>query len=396
MSVIDFNLISKHMDLSPDAQEALKQPELEMHAPLSVQFNGKRIHAETFVVLHSSVRGPAKGGIRMSSGVSLEETRRLAELMTYKCALTKIPFGGGKSGICISPKELTMDMKRALMGEFVHVFGSYLLSQTYVPAPDMGTNASDMATIYGCTHVLESVTGKPYRIGGLPGREEATGHGVAHTTKLAVEAMLKNDLSSTTIAVQGFGNVGRWTARFLAAWGAKVIALSDIDCAVYSEDGLPIDEISLVKNLADTSRPRIERDELLLLPVDVVVPAAVEGVINEDVASRLQAKLVIEAANDPTTFDGNRVLNDRRIPAVPDILANSGGVIASYMEWRQAKSGSLTEKAETYAMIEKQISAAFNEVLRAARERNVDYRLAAQLLAVHEVVESMRDRNIIC
>ena len=395
MSVLDFNKISKHMNLTADAQRMLQEPELEMHAPISIRVDGKPILAETYVVLHSSVRGPAKGGIRMSSRVSLDETRRLAELMTYKCALTKIPFGGGKSGICISPNDLTTDMKREIMSNYVQVFGSYLLSQSYVPAPDLGTNASDMATIYGYTHVLESVTGKPYRIGGLPGRQEATGYGVAHTTRLAVEQILGKSLKSTTVAIQGFGNVGRWTAWFLAAGGAKVVAVSDINTAIYSEDGLQINKMPLSMGLSQASGQRMEKDDLLTLPVDVVIPAAIEGVITEQVASKLQAKLVVEAANDPSTPEGNAVLAERNIPLIPDILANSGGVIASYMEWRQAKSGSLTEKTETYAMIEKQISSAFDGVLAIAKEKNVNYRLAAQLMAVNEVTESMRDRNMI-
>ena len=345
------------------------------------------------MVLHCTVRGPAKGGIRLSEHVSLEETRRLAELMTYKCALAKIPFGGGKTGIAINPKKLSPEARRAIIEQYVHVLGPYLTSGAYVPAPDLGSTPSDMATIYGCTHILESVTGKPYRIGGLPGRAEATGYGVAYVVGLSAESVLGKRVSDITVAVQGFGNVGSWTARFLASQGARVVAVSDVDTAVYADSGLPVEELAGLKSLSESALPRIGREELLTLPVDVLVPAAVENVITGDVASRLSAKLVVEAANDPTTADGEVVLNDRGIVVVPDILANAGGVIASYIEWRQAKSGSLTEKSETYAAIETQMSQAYAQTFALATKENLSYRLASHVLAVDEVVESMRDRG---
>lgn len=390
MSVVDLDLVSKYADVGHEARQILGKSEQEAYANLNIKWDGGLIQADSYVVFHCSARGPAKGGIRMSEDVSLDETRRLAELMTYKCALAKIPFGGGKSGIAISPGDLTPDARRALISEYVHIFGPYLQNGSYVPAPDLGTNPADMATIYGCTHIPECVTGKPPRIGGLPGREEATGYGVAYTTKLAADQILGKDLKDITVAVQGFGNVGKWTAKFLSEWGAKVVGISDVGTAVYMESGLPIEEISAI---SDCGLPQISRDDLLLLPVDVLIPAAKGGIINEDIASKLKARLVIEAANDPTTSRGSEVLGDRGISAIPDILANSGGVIASYIEWRQAKSGSLTDKSETYEVIEKQISSAYSDMMRTAEREGVTHRLAAQILAVDEVVQSMRDRG---
>lgn len=390
MSVVDLDLVSKYIDISPEARQLLCKSNQEAYANLNLKWGGGLIQADAYIVLHCAVRGPAKGGIRMSDDVDLEETRRLAELMTYKCALAKIPFGGGKSGICINPQRLGPEARRALISEYVHVFGPYLQSGAYVPAPDMGTNASDMATIYGCTHVPECVTGKPPRIGGLPGREEATGYGVASTTRMAAERVLGKPVQDLTVAVQGFGNVGGWTARFLAEWGAKVMAVSDVGSAVYMEAGLPIGQAQTISALGGEA---IDRDALLTLPVDVLIPAAKGGVLTAETASRLQAKLVVEAANDPTTPEGDTVLQDRGISAIPDILANAGGVIASYIEWRQAKSGSLTDKEETYAVIDKQISRAFDDVSALAESRGVSHRLAAQILAVDEVVQSMNDRG---
>lgn len=392
MGVVDLETVSKYIDISKEACTLLGKSEQEHYANLSFKWNGKLIQADTYVVFHCAVRGPAKGGIRMSSQVSMEETRRLAELMTYKCALTKIPFGGGKSGICIDPKELSIEARRTLIREYVHVFEPFLKSGAYVPAPDLGTAPSDMATIYGRTHVPESVTGKPPRIGGLPGREEATGYGVASCACMAASDILNKAPEDLTVAIQGFGNVGRWTAKFLYDWGARVLAISDIYKAVYMDGGLPVDELMSSRTLENAALPEIEHDELLRLPVDILIPAAIENTITGKVAEETQARIIVEAANDPTTIEGDAILASRGIPVIPDILANSGGVIASYIEWRQGKSGSLTEKSETYASIDKQITEAYKEMSDLVRRENVGHRLASHILAVNEVVESMRDR----
>lgn len=393
MSVVDLERVSKYTDISTPAMQLLSRDDQEHYANLNLKWDSKLIQADAYIVFHCTVRGPAKGGIRMAEDVTLEETRRLAELMTYKCALARIPFGGGKSGIRINPTKLSPEARRELISEYVHVFSPILANGAYVPAPDIGTGPHDMATIYGCTHIPESVTGKPPRIGGLPGREEATGYGVACIVKAAADGVLGRDFKGLTVAVQGFGNVGRWTARFLADWGARVVAVSDVTAAVYMDGGLPIEEMAAVKTLDEVAYPKIDRESLLTLPVDVLVPAAVGGVFTGDVASKVQAKMIVEAANDPTTPEGDQVFAERGITVLPDILANAGGVIASYIEWRQAKSGSLTDKLETYQAIEKQILSAYANVMEAADRERISHRLASQVLAVHEVVESMRDRG---
>lgn len=393
MSVVDFNMLSKYFAVNKEAEKLLRKSELEMYTNLNLKWDGVVIEADAYVVQHCTVRGPAKGGIRMWPDVSMDETKRLAEIMTYKCALAGIPFGGGKSGICISGERLCPEARRALISEYVHIFGPYLKTGSYVPAPDMGTGPADMATIYGCTHSLESVTGKPPRIGGLPGRKEATGYGVATSVRLAASTLLGKELSDLTVAIQGYGNVGLWAAQFLAKWGAKVVAVSDIGASVYMDSGLPIADITNTQILSTSGMPTIYRDELLTLPVDVLIPAATGGVIDGDLASKLNAKLIVEAANDPTTADGDKTLESRGIPVLPDFLANSGGVIASYIEWRQGKSGSLTDACETYEFIERQISRAFEQVIEIASKNKASLRVAAQILAVNEVVESMRDRG---
>jgi len=393
MSVIDFSRVSKHLEVSSQAQEILTKSEQEAYAHITLKWDGQLIHADSYVVLHSSVRGPSKGGIRLASSVSLDETRRLAELMTYKCALAHLPFGGGKSGICIDPATLKPEARRALIEDYVHLFSPYISTGAYVPAPDLGTTPADMATIYGCTHRAESVTGKPYRIGGLPGREEATGFGVAHTVKMAAQDILGKDIEDLSVAVQGFGNVGKWTARFLSDWGARVVAISDVSTGIYQESGVNVSEIAGAHLLSETSLPRVNRDDVLTMPVDVLVPAAFGGVIDGELASKIPAKLIVEAANDPTLTEADTVLAERGIQVVPDILANSGGVIASYIEWRQAKSGSLTDRRETYNAIDKQITHAYEGVAEMAKSKDISLRLAAEVLAVDEVVQSMKDRG---
>jgi glutamate dehydrogenase/leucine dehydrogenase len=307
----------------------------------------------------------------------------------------KIPFGGAKSGIRIDGQTLTPMERRLLLTQYVHVFDPYITRGLYVPAPDMGTSARDMAVIYGATQIPESVTGKPPRVGGLPGREEATGYGVFVTASRAAQENLGKSISECTVAIQGFGNVGGWAARFLSRNGAKVIAISDVDSACLAQSGLPVDELTGDQKLRCWEGDRIPRDELLTLPVDILIPAAKGGVIDARTASKLKAGLVIEAANEPTDKDADAILLERGISVVPDILANSGGVVASYVEWRQGKSGSITDKAETYAIIDKQVRRAYDDISKLAREQEISLRLASHILAVDEVVKSMADRSLI-
>ena len=322
----------------------------------------------------------------------------MAELMVWKTALTGIPFGGGKSGICIDPHKISRQEKISALKEFVHVMHDDLEFGRYIPAPDMGTNETDMAVIFGETHISESVTGKPVRIGGLPGRREATGRGVATAIGLTAEQILGCKLQDQTVAIQGFGNVGSWTARFARDMGMKVVAVSDVNGGLYSRQGLPIDEISAWveqgKALEDFTGPEpISNQDLLLLDVDLLVPAACENQITPEVAEKLKARAIVEAANAPTTPEADDILAKRGIPLVPDILANSGGVIASYVEWHKAKSGSLTEVEETYRTIDGLITRTFESVRQIARENNVSLRLGAQILAVDEVVKAMQARG---
>lgn len=399
MPSIDFDRLSEHVDVSESARMLLEHSERQVTLNLNIRSStGDLVMGDVYVVYHNTARGPAKGGIRISPTVTLEETVDLAERMVWKTALVKIPFGGGKSGIRIDATKLSLFERNEMIREYVHILESDLVGGAYIPAPDLGSGPSDMATIYGQTHILTSVTGKPPRVGGLPGRREATGRGVAHSVKVGLERIIKRDVRGATVAVQGFGNVGRWTSKFLADEGAKVVAVSDASGGFFNAKGLDVDSLKerTTENghlPDDKSGDRITNEELLALEVDVLVPAAVENVLTAESAPDVKAKLVVEGANGPTTREGGAALEDAGIPVVPDILANSGGVIASYIEWRNAKSGSITDRAEVFDAIERQIEQVFDEVLAFAKEKKISNRLAAECVAVEEVIGAMEDRG---
>ena len=280
MPTVNFDELRQYIDISKSAEHLLSKSEKEITFSLNLyKEDDQIIEASTYVVYANVARGPAKGGIRMASSVTLEETRDLAERMVWKTALSGIPFGGGKSCICLNPKEITKFEKTALMKEYVHMISLELMSGAYIPAPDLGTGPHEMAVIYGETHRLESVTGKPPRVGGLPGRKEATGRGVAHAVELALTELLGQKLAGSTIAVQGFGNVGSWTCYFLHKAGAKVVAVSNEYGGIHDEKGLDIE--ALMKHVAtspkldDFGGDVVSNEDLLELKVDALVPAAI-------------------------------------------------------------------------------------------------------------------------
>ncbi|MFA5865177.1 MAG: Glu/Leu/Phe/Val dehydrogenase [Phycisphaerae bacterium] len=391
--------ITKLINLPPTAIALLERPEKEITLAINIRVNeNKLVQTTAYVCLYNTVRGPAKGGIRFHPHVDLLETRKLAELMVWKTALVGIPFGGGKTGVAIDPHDFTRTEKTIVMKELVHLIRHELMSGDYIPAPDMGTDAHDMATIFGETHIQECVTGKPPRVGGLPGREEATGRGVATVTKL-LSGRCNLVPGKTTVAIQGFGNVGSWTAHFLHSMGYKVVAINDITGACYNPNGLNIPELKksfTTNGNSLASAPNcnnIPRDEVLELPVDILIPAAAGGVITAKNAPKIKAKFIVEAANAPITDEAENILQGRKITIMPDILANAGGVIASYVEWRKARSGSLTPREETYSVIDTAIGGSFDEVVQIAEELKTTYRTAAEIKAVREVVATMYDRG---
>jgi len=399
MPAVDLTKISRYTEIPDDALALLSRPERQVRINLNVRTeDGSLKMGDLYLVYYNTARGPAKGGIRFAPDVTMEETTELAERMVWKTALVGIPFGGGKSGIAIDPRQVTRMQKAVIMREYVHVLQEELLRGHYIPAPDMGTSEWEMAIIFGETHIYESVTGKPVRVGGLPGRLEATGRGLATCIQCAVREFLRRDVAGLRVAIQGFGNVGSWTAHFLQAAGARIVAVSDISGGIYAEGGVSVQQLTrqvargaLIADLAGPSK--ITNADLLALDVDVLVPAATGRVITADVARRVRAKLIVEGANGPTTPEGDAILQERGVPIVPDILANSGGVIASYLEWHKAKSGSLTKREETFVVIDELIRDGYTRIMALAREKQISPRLAAEVLAVAEVVYSMKDRG---
>jgi len=398
VATVDFDEISKYVEVPPNARRLLAEPERQMLLNLNIRSSkNELLVAKAFLVYHNTARGPAKGGIRISPDVTLEETTGLAERMTWKTALVKIPFGGGKTGIAIDPRQMSLFERNELLREFVHIINEELVHSAYIPAPDLGSHAADMAIIYGQTHMLECVTGKPPRVGGLPGREEATGRGVAFVTRLALERYLDKDVNGATVAIQGYGNVGGWTARFLHQWGARVVALSDVQAGVSDPNGLDIAAVDKhygpEQSFDNVSGSAITNQQLLAAEADVLIPAAVGNVLNAATAPDVCARLIVEGANGPTTDDADAILHEADVTVVPDILANAGGVIASYIEWRNAKSGSMTHTEEVFESIEHILGESFEEVVDRTSQDRITPRLAAQVIAVDEVVSAMRDRG---
>jgi glutamate dehydrogenase (NAD(P)+) len=399
MSVVDLERISAMLAMPPQARAILAGKEKQIIMNLRLKISPDEvISADTYVVYHCTVRGPAKGGIRMWPDVTLEETGVLSELMTYKCALAGIPFGGGKSGIRLDPHKLSRFIKTAIIKEYVHIIREELDTGAYIPAPDMGTGPVEMAVIFGETHKPETVTGKPVGVGGLPGRKEATGRGVAHVTRLAVERLLQKPINKITCALQGFGNVGSYTAAFLSQMGAKMVAVADLTGGVHDPKGLDIEKLRQYADrngggVAGFAGQGITNAQLLAMPVDVLIPAAAGDAITKENAAGVRAALVIEGANAPTTKEADAILLAKGVRVVPDILANAGGVIASYVEWQQGKSGTITPVEETVETIEQRLMHAFDRVMDAQSQTKGDLRLAAQLVACQEVLVALRDRD---
>ena len=394
----DLSRIGRLLNLSSIEEKLLEKDEKQTIIDLRAKLDDKTvILADAYLVYHNTARGPAKGGIRLAPNVILEETRDLAERMTWKTALTRIPFGGGKSGISVDLRTTSAFTKKLVIRRFVHEIRLELSSGSYIPAPDLGSGPPEMAAIYGELHMPECVTGKPPRVGGLPGREEATGYGVSIAAIYALEKLRNKDVKETKVAVQGFGNVGSWTCNFLSERGARIVAVADAYGGVTNPDGLNIKELSrhvnengMVKGFKGRT---ITNEDLLSLDVDVLIPAAVENVINRETAPRVRAKTIVEGANGPTTAEGDAILRKKGAIIVPDILANSGGVVASYVEWRSGKSGSITPRQEVYDTIRETIADAFDRVVETSERLSLSYRDASMVLAVDEVVKAMHDRG---
>jgi len=388
--------------------DMLKYPERELKVSIPVEMDDGTVKVfEGYRVQHSTSRGPAKGGIRYHQDVNMDEVKALAAWMTFKCAVVNIPYGGGKGGVVVNPSTLSKGELRRLTRRFTAMIAPIIGPEQDVPAPDVGTTPEVMGWIMDTYSMLNGrcihgvVTGKPIEIGGALGRKEATGRGVMQTAKLILK---KNgvDLQRATVAVQGLGNVGGTTAKLLHKKGCKIVAVSDVSGAIYCETGLDIPgilkHISAPKTFVDTYNAEgvshISNEELLELPVTLLVPAALENQLNADNADRIKAQFIVEAANGPTTPEADEVFAKKGITLVPDILANAGGVVVSYFEWVQnIQSVSWTED-EVNAKLTDIMTNAFTAVYELSKKRGISLRMAAYLIAMDRVVTAKKMRGI--
>jgi glutamate dehydrogenase (NAD(P)+) len=393
-------------EFAPDLLAKIREPQERSEMALSPELSDGHAHAfRAFVVNHSNALGPCKGGIRMAPSVTLDDVNALAMDMTWKCALVGVPFGGGKSGIVADPEKLSRHDKEILIRSFTRNAQRHIHPLVYVPAPDMGTNERDMGHIkdtitYSLGHATTQgcyVTGKPVILGGIPGRREATGRGVA-TIVAASMATLGRYLSGSTAVVQGFGNVGSITVAALAERGVRVVGIADVHGGIYNEQGLDIPAL-----LAHVGRTRsvagfagaqaMNGADLLTAPCDILVPAAAGNQITAENAPRIQAKLVAEGANGPTTPEADTILDARGITVVPDILCNAGGVFVSYLEYTQETQQEQMTLSEVETRLDQRMKDRFAQVYATAQESHVTLRQAAMLLAVRRVAQALEARG---
>ena len=394
------------MGISEEDYLTFKYPERELKVALPVRMDDGSLKVfEGFRIQHSTLRGPAKGGVRYHQNVNVDEVRALSAWMTFKCAVAAIPYGGGKGGIVCRPREMSKGELERLTRTYIDKISAIISPNTDIPAPDVGTNAQTMdwmvdeysklkgESVYGI------VTGKSIEIGGSKGRNEATGRGVCFVT---LEMMKKYNMKpeDCKIVIQGMGNVGSISAKLLAEEGAKIIAVSDVSCAIYNENGLDIAGIYKYldsgKNLLDGYTgdcKRITNAELLELPCDILIPAALENQITAENADRIKAKIVIEAANGPTSVEADEILNTKGVKVLPDILSNSGGVIVSYFEWVQNLQNFYWEEDDVNAKLKRQIVGAFNDVFDAREKYDCTFRVAAYIVALNRLVTAKKLRG---
>ena len=401
----EFDEAARLLALDPGIWEILTHPKRQVTVSCPVLMDSGKIQVFTgYRVQYNITLGPAKGGIRFHPGVTLDEVTALAAWMTWKCAVAGIPFGGGKGGVVCDPHTMSAREIEALTRRYIAEIIDLLGPDKDVPAPDVNTNEQVMAWVMDTysmhvgTTVTSVVTGKPVEMGGSLGRREATGRGVMIVTREAVRH-LGIDIIGSTVAVQGFGNVGSVSATLLQRIGAKVIAVTDVTGGLHNPAGLDIPKLlewtaahKTVKGFPDADP--IPGDQIFGLDVDILIPAALENQITVENAPSIKAKLIVEGANGPTTPEANNQLHDRGITVVPDILANGGGVTASYFEWVQDRQGYFWRESEVNDRLEHKMVEAFNRVLQTSTKYKCDLRTAAYIVAISRVAAVTKLRGM--
>ncbi len=406
-AIRQLGMAARSLNLDPGMHKYLAMPERTLIVSVPVMLEEGRLEIFTgYRVQHSTGRGPGKGGIRFHQNVTLSEIQGLAMLMTWKCALTDLPLGGAKGGVAVDPRLLTRRQVERLTKRYTAAILPIIGPEQDIPAPDVNTDESTMAWIVDTVTMMTGkhspavVTGKPVELGGSRGRTEATGRGVAFVTLEVIKRAGKRP-EDARVAIQGFGNVGSVTAKTLAAAGCKIVAISDVSGGYASTTGIDIPKaIVHVRNNPQRllegfpGLSKISNDELLAMDVDVLIPAALEGVITPSNVGHLRAKIIVEGANGPVTSDADRMLSDRGVTIVPDILANAGGVVVSYFEWVQSRAGFYWELEEVERRLETYMRRAMDLVLSTAKTYDSNLREAAFIVAVDRVARAIDKRGI--
>lgn len=400
-----FDEAAENLQLDDGMRKVLRTPAMELTVNIPVMLDDGRIEVFTgYRVQHSIARGPAKGGIRFASDVSLDEVRALAAWMTWKCAVVNIPFGGGKGGVICEPHLMSESELERITRRYTAEIGEFIGPERDVPAPDVNTNDQTMAWIMDTYSmhkrftVTAVVTGKPLELGGSRGRPEATGRGCMMVTLQALKRFgLTPDM--TRVVIQGLGNVGGMAARLMSQRGFKVIAAIEQDGAMYNARGLDVE--ALMNHRRDTGSilefsggEYLDRNEALLLECDVLLPAARENVITSANAGQIKAKILCEGANGPTTFLADSILAEKGVFVIPDILANAGGVTVSYFEWVQDRQGYFWNEGMVNERLEEIMVTSFQDVTSFAAQHSVNNRTAAYMLALSRVANAIRRRGL--
>lgn len=397
---------AKHLDLDEGLHQVLAQPKRQLIVNFPVVLDNGEVQVfQGYRVQHNTSRGPTKGGIRFHPDVDVNETTALAMWMTWKCAVANIPYGGAKGSVKVDTKKLSKRELEKLTRRFATEINIVIGERGDIPAPDIGTNAQVMAWIMDTFSMQAGyttpgvVTGKPLELGGSEGRVEATGRGVVVAAEEAAKA-LNMDFSKSKVVVQGFGNVGSVAAQLAEEQGATVVGISDARGAIYNPKGLPIQELALRYAGRDGGIAEFKEcetltnEELLELPCDILMPCAISAQIHDENADRIKAKLVVEGANGPTTVEADNILSDKGILVVPDILANSGGVIVSYFEWVQDLQNFFWEENEVNNKLTRIMRMSYGQVEATMKQHKTDMRTAALIIGVKRVAQATITRGI--
>jgi len=400
-----FDIAARKLNLDEGLWKILRLPNRELTVYIPVAMDDG--HMEVFTgyrVQHSIARGPAKGGIRYSPDVTIDEVRALASWMTWKCAVVNIPFGGGKGGIICDPKKMSMSELERMTRRYTAELVEFIGPEKDVPAPDVNTNEQVMAWIMDTysMHMRQTVTavvtGKPLNMGGSRGRREATGRGVM---VVCDEALKKLNLrpETTRVIIQGFGNVGSNAAKLMFDSGYKIIGIAEWDGGLYNKNGIDIEALWEHRYRNGSihgfkGAEAADSAELLVTDCDILIPAATENVITSKNAAKVKAKILAEGANGPTTAAADEILADKGVFVIPDILANAGGVTTSYFEWVQDRQGYFWKEADVNAQLDHIMQSSFQDVVRYAETHNVNNRIAAYMLAIDRVAYTIRQRGI--